>query len=29
MTAGPADAPDMEGREERVKGRTNNPEENA
>jgi cytochrome c oxidase subunit 1 len=26
---GPADAPDMEGREEQVKGRTHNPEENA
>ena len=26
---GPADAPDMEGREETVKGRTDNPEENA
>jgi cytochrome c oxidase subunit 1 len=24
-----ADAPDMEGREEQVKGRTTNPEENA
>jgi cytochrome c oxidase subunit 1 len=26
---GAADAPDMEGREEQVKGRTTNPEENA